>query len=132
MLIAFGQLPFGIQSPPETAMPQGKRSDGAFTFDDIAVPLEAKGQWHKEVWTAAETQLDRLYATEYKAASKGIYVVFWFGPNVVAGKKLKLPPQEKGISKPQTAQDMRARLEELLPLYRRGDIAIVVLDVTRP
>lgn len=130
MLLALGQLPFRIQVPPETAMPQGSRSDAAFAYGDIAVPLETKGQWHKDVWTAAATQLDRLYATDYKAARKGIYVVFWFGPNAPSGKKLKLPPGD--MPKPKNPEEMKAGLEALLPSYRRGDIAIVVLDVTRP
>lgn len=130
MLITLGSLPFGIQTPPETAMPQGKRSDGAFTYNDILVPLETKGQWHKDVWTAAATQLDRLYTSEHKAASKGIYVVFWFGTDAPAGKRLKLPPND--LPKPQSNNEMRTKLEGLLPQYRRGDIAIIVLDLTRP
>ncbi|WCL55612.1 NACHT domain-containing protein [Gimibacter soli] len=127
---ALGQnLPFGIQSSPEAAMPNGKRSDAIFGFNDIAIPMEAKGQWHKDVWTAAEIQLDRLYATEYRAASKGIYLVFWFGKNVVAGKRLKPPP--RGIDVPETSDEMRESLEALLPEHRRGDIAVFVLDLSR-
>jgi hypothetical protein len=129
MLIALGKLPYGIQMPPETAMPQGNRSDGAFTYGGIAVPLEAKGQWHKDVWTAAATQLDRYYAIEHRAASKGIFVVFWFGPDVPPGKRLKLPPS--GKTKPENATTMQVMLSELLPSSRRGDIAIIVLDLSR-
>jgi len=130
MLIALGELPFGIQSPPEAAMPQGKRGDAAFTYLDIAVPLEAKGQWHKDVWTAASTQLDRLYASDYRAASKGIYVVFWFGPDAPAGKRLKKPPA--GVTDPTNAEEMQASLQETVPAHRQGDIKVVVLDLTRP
>ena len=131
LLIALGPtLPFNIQTPPEVAMPQGNRSDGAFAFGDISVPLECKGQWHKDVWTAAATQLDRFYSIEHKAAKKGIYVVFWFGANAPAGKRLKLPPND--APKPENAQDMQLALQTLLPIERRADIAIVVLDLTRP
>lgn len=131
MLIALGPaLPFNIQMPPEVAMPQGNRSDGAFVFGDIAVPLECKGQWHKDVWTAAATQLDRYYSIEHKAAKKGIYVVFWFGPDAPAGKRLKLPPN--AAPKPQNAHEMQLALQALLPIERRADIAVVVLDLTRP
>ena len=130
MLIPLGKLPFGIQLPPEVAMPQGKRGDAAFVYGDIAVPLEAKGQWHREVWTAASTQLDRYYTVAHKSASKGIYVVFWFGYEASARKRLKLPPN--GAPKPQTAEDMRLELQALIPTERRSDIAIVVLDLTRP
>ena len=130
MLIALGKLPFGIQIPPEEAMPQGKRSDAALVYGDIAVPLEAKGQWHRKVWTAASTQLDRYYTVAYKSASKGIYVVFWFGHEASAGKRLKRPPNR--APKPQTAEDMRLALQALIPTERRSDIAIVVLDLTQP
>jgi hypothetical protein len=131
LLIALGPtLPFNILTPPEVAMPQGNRSDGAFAFCDISVPLECKGQWHKDVWTAAATQLDRFYSMEHKAAKKGIYVVFWFGANVPAGKRLK--PPSNNAPKPESAHDMQLALQTLLPIERRADIAIFVLDVTRP
>jgi hypothetical protein len=131
LLIALGPtLPFNIQTPPEVAMPQGNRSDGAFAFGDISVPLECKGQWHKDVWTAAATQLDRFYSIEHKAAKKGIYVVFWFGADAPAGKRLKLPPND--APKPESAHDMQLALQTLLPIERRADIAVVVLDLTRP
>ena len=131
LLIALGPtLPFNIQTPPEVAMPQSNRSDGAFVFGSIAVPLECKGQWHKDVWTAAATQLDHFYSIEHKAASKGIYVVFWFGTDAPAGRRLKLPPNN--APKPASANDMQLALHSLLPIERRADIAIVVLDLTRP
>jgi hypothetical protein len=131
LLIALGPaLPFNIQTPPEVAMPQRNRSDGAFVFGGIAVPLECKGQWHKDVWTAAATQLDRFYSIEHKAASKGIYVVFWFGADAPAGRRLKPPPNN--APKPASANDMQLALHSLLPIERRADIAIVVLDLTRP
>ncbi len=129
MLISLGELPFGIQAAPEPVMPQGKRGDVAFTFMDIGVPLEAKGQWHKEVWTAAGTQLDRLYASDYRAAAKGIYVVFWFGSNVSAGKKLRKPPS--GITSPASAKQMQTSLGASIPQHRQGDIKVIVLDLTR-
>ncbi len=130
MLLALDTLPFGIQSPSEVAMPQGKRSDGAFTYGEFAIPLEVKGQWHDDVWEAAATQLDRFYTIDHKAASKGIYIVLWFGAQAPAGRKLKAPPEN--VARPQTPEEMRASLIALLPDYRRGDIAIFVLDVTRP
>jgi len=129
MLIALGKLPYGIQYSPETAAPQGKRSDVAFTYNDVSIPLEAKGQWHKDVWESASAQLDKLYAIDHKAFSKGIFVVFWFGAGQKAGKRLKLPPE--GIAKPESAEEMQKSLESLLPSSRRSDIAIVVLDLIK-
>ncbi len=129
MLIALGDLPYQIQSPSEVRMPRDKRSDAAFVFGDIEVPLEAKGQWHRDVWTAATTQLDRYYCKTSKSASKGIYVVFWFGNDVPENKKLKAPPN--GGQRPESPEDIRISLQALIPSERRADIEIVVLDVTR-
>lgn len=126
MLIALGSLPYGIQFHPESAMPQGNRADSGFAIGAMLVPLEAKGQWHKEVWTAPISQLDRLYASDYRASSKGIYVVFWFGD----AARLKAPP--KGIVAPTSPANMELALIESLPADRRRDIAVVVLDVSRP
>ena len=129
MLIAMGTLPYQIQSPIEYSMPRGRRSDVAFIFGDVVIPLEAKGQWHRDVWTAATTQLDRYYCKTSKSASKGIYVVFWFGKDVPSNKGLKLPPA--GGPRPDSPEDMRIALQSLIPSERRSDIEIVVLDVTR-
>tara|TARA_B100001540_G_scaffold317725_1_gene352396 strand:- start:3823 stop:5592 length:1770 start_codon:yes stop_codon:yes gene_type:complete len=129
MLIALGDLPYKIQCPPEFPMPQGRRSDSAFTYGEYAVPLEAKGQWHREVWDAASAQLDRYYSPNYSADSIGIYVVFWFGDDVCMNKKLKSPG--KNVAKPNSAEEMCVMLESSLHADRRGDIAIVVLDLTR-
>ncbi len=130
LLISLGKLPFGIQAPPENAMPQRRRSDAAFVYGDKLVPLEAKGQWHKEVWSAAETQLDRYYSTHHKAAEKGIYLVYWFGLAGPAGKRLKSPPSN--LPRPSSAEEMELALQNSLPLHRRSDIAVIVLDLTRP
>ena len=131
LILLENQLPFDITSHREASMPSQKRSDVAFVYNQFSVPLETKGQWHRDVWTAATTQLDKFYAIDYKAESRGIYVVFWFGQNekIPPGKKLKLPPPE--IPKPRTPEEMKSSLISLLPDYRRSDIAIVVLDVSR-
>ena len=130
MMIAIGDLPFGIRFSAEVSMPQGRRSDGVFAYGEIEVPLEIKGQWHKDVWTAANSQLDRYYCVSHRSASKGIYVVFWFGNNVPNGKRLKLPPD--GRKRPRSTEEMRISLQSLIPSSRRSDIEIVVMDVTRP
>ena len=130
MLIAMGHhLPYGIKSSTEVKMPQEKRSDVAFSFGDMEVPLEAKGQWHKDVWTGATDQLARYYCVTHRSASKGIYVVFWFGENVPPGKRLRRPPNNG--PRPKSPEDMQIALQSIIPSDRRSDIAIVVLDVTK-
>ena len=129
-LIALGALPYTITYLPEVAAPQGRRSDAAFSYGNFRVPLEAKRQWHKDLWNAATTQLDRLYASDHAADGKGIYVVFWFGPNAAGGRRM--PRHPKGESAPTTPQKLEAMLQALLPTGRDSDIAIMVLDCTRP
>ncbi len=129
LLILLHELPFGIQSKPEVIMPKKKRSDAAFTYGAIEIPMETKGQWHKSVWNAATTQLDRFYIANYRSASKGIYIVFWFGKDAPKGKRIKRPPH--GLMKPETPEDMQIALQLLIPLERRADVAVFVLDVTK-
>ncbi len=131
LLIALGSLPFGISTPPEVAMPQGKRSDAAFVYNNIEVPFEVKGQWHHEVWSAAWTQLDRYYSIYYKAVGKGIYLVFWFGVDAPPGKRLRFKGAPEGVKKPSSASEMQLALQASIPIHRRDDIAVFVLDVTR-
>jgi len=128
-LMLLGDLPFGIQYGPEVAMANDKRSDSAFHYSHFLVPLEAKGQWHTDVWDAAERQLVRYYSIHHQAAQKGIYLVFWFGNEKTGKKGLKRPP--KGVAIPSTAQELQAVLTARLPIALRSDIAVIVLDVTK-
>lgn len=43
------------------------------------LPVEVKGQWHSELYSAFDSQLDRLYAIHPDADGQGIYLVLWFG-----------------------------------------------------
>jgi len=45
------------------------------------LPVEVKGQWHSELYSAFDSQLDRLYAIHPDADGQGIYLVLWFGAN---------------------------------------------------
>ncbi|MGD9810372.1 MAG: hypothetical protein AB7U35_03445, partial [Sphingobium sp.] len=130
MLIALGALPYSITYLPEVAAPQTKRCDAAFSYGNFRVPLEAKRQWHRDLWNAASSQLDLLYASDHAADGKGIYVVFWFGPNMAGGRRM--PRHPKGESAPTTPQELEAMLQALLPTGRDSDITIMVLDCTRP
>ncbi len=120
----------GIDAVPERLMPRGKRADIVFACKDLRLPIEAKGQWHAELWTAASEQLDAFYTIEWRAKGVGVYVVFWFGPDVPNGKKLRSPG--RGIPRPTTAEELKEALKDRLPEHRRDEIAIVVLDVGRP
>lgn len=122
-------LEHGIDLIPERLMPDNKRADIVFQVGTLQLPLEAKGQWHRALWSAAEDQLDALYSIEWRAQGRGIYLVFWFGPNVPRGKQLKgrgggAPP----ITDP---EDLRRALTNTIPESRRESLEVVVLDVSR-
>jgi hypothetical protein len=127
ILKIFGNLPFGIQASPEGHLADDKRCDIECTLPGIMVPIEVKGQWHKDLWTAADRQLDLLYTNDFRA-ERGIYLVLWFGPSV--GKKLKQPPSD--IDTPVSAEHLQTALAEQSATTREGRTNVVVLDLTRP
>ena len=47
---------------PETLMPEAKRADIVTIYKDKGVPTEIKGQWHPELWDAAEFSLLKIQA----------------------------------------------------------------------
>ncbi|QIO43088.1 hypothetical protein HA464_03215 [Rhizobium leguminosarum bv. trifolii] len=84
--------------------------------------VEAKGQWHLELFTAASTQLSERYSSHHDAEQQGIYLVFWFGPETrVAGRV------NHGVG---SADELRAKIEEVMPKELHGRIDVVVLDLS--
>lgn len=123
------ELPPGVSQATETRMPSDKRSDIAFVSGDALVPVEIKAQWHPRVWDAAIDQLDCFYTKEWRAAGRGIYVVLWFGDVAAQTKQLTRPPQ--GAPPVHSAADLRQTLQHRIPEARRGQLAVVVIDLVR-
>lgn len=130
ILQMFGEYPMGILCAPEGQLANHKRADIQCTIEELMLPIEIKGQWHPKLWTAAETQLDRQYASDWRAEKYGIYLALWFGRSVAENKRPKAPP--KGIAAPNTADEMQAALASALPAALQGRIAVVVLDLSDP
>jgi hypothetical protein len=120
----------GINRVPQRDMPAGKRSDIVFTAAEAALPVECKAQWNETLWTAASTQLDALYLRDWQAQDRGLYVVYWFGPNVPRRRALRVHPER--ATPPSTPEELRRLLVEALPPPRRGSISVAVLDLSRP
>jgi hypothetical protein len=91
----------------------------------MKVVVELKRDSHGEVWSAAETQLDRFYTRDPEAKGFGIYGVFWFGGN----RKGKLKAAPDGVIPP-TAAAMADALRARLPEKTRARIDVIVLDVS--
>ncbi|MCG4256748.1 NACHT domain-containing protein [Acetobacter senegalensis] len=120
---------YGIERITEADMPHTKRVDLVFARGRMQLPVEIKGQWNKDVWDAAISQLDAQYLTEWRSEQHGIYCVLWFGEiQAKTNRRLKLHPE--GLDAPQSAEEMRAMLIDRIPEARRAFIDVVVLDFT--
>ncbi|MDD7912161.1 hypothetical protein PUV47_19700 [Pseudovibrio exalbescens] len=85
--------------------------------------IEAKGQWHRELYTAAAEQLDARYSIHPSAARQGIYLVYWFGVETdVAGVK------KHGIK---SAAELRQKILDNMPTELKARINVVVIDFSR-
>lgn len=118
----------GIELNPETHVANDKRVDITCSVtDSIRLPIEIKGQWHPELWKAADKQLDELYTTDHRAQGCGIYLVLWFGLN--SGTNLQ--NRGKGKATPTTPNELKEMLEEDCLAAKHGRIKIVVIDIER-
>jgi len=85
--------------------------------------IEAKGQWHRELYSAAITQLYDRYSVHPDAEKQGIYLVIWFGAyEKVAGRK---------IHEITSAIELKQSIEDTLPIEIKGLIDVFVLDVSK-
>lgn len=120
--------PLGVLVEPEVAAADLKRMDLKLTFTAVgrttlSLPVEAKKDSHKDLWTAWREQLQRLYTIDPRAAGHGVYLVFWFGHD---------PRHKPGHPAPTTAADLRLQLEAALDEPARQFISIYALDLSRP
>ena len=94
----------------------------------LGIPIEAKGQWHHDLWRAAESQLGEQQAVDHRADGYGIYLVYWFGPD--SPKRLQGPP--RGTIPPTTKDELENALGERLIASGRPKLRVKVLDLSRP
>lgn len=113
-----------IDSLAEGTYADDKRADIRVSFGSFNVPIEIKRSCHhRDLWTAIRTQLIAKYTRNSDADGHGIYLVFWFGdhehcrPTPDAG-----PP-------PNSADELKRRLEENLTDAERRKISVCVIDV---
>lgn len=117
-----------IELMPESHVASDKEVDITCSVaGSIRLPIEIKGQWHRDLWTAADKQLDALYTTDYRAQGCGIYLILWFG----LGSSKKLQNRSKGKKQPNTASELQKMLEEDCLAAKHGRIKIVVIDIER-
>jgi hypothetical protein len=117
-----------IRLDPESHVAGDKEVDITCNCGTLRLPIEIKGQWHRQLWHAADTQLDRLYATDWQAEKRGIYLVLWFGETTAANKRLV--SAGVGNTAPTTPSALKEALIARSQAAQDGCIQIFVLDVT--
>ncbi|MBL0935202.1 MAG: hypothetical protein IBJ07_10655 [Rhizobiaceae bacterium] len=84
--------------------------------------IEVKGQWHRELFTAASAQLHERYSSHPDAAQQGIYLILWFGAGeLLAGR------QTDEVKRP---AELKHMVEQKFPPDIRGLIDVVVLNLS--
>jgi len=121
--------PLEINVEPEGHMVIDKRAD-IVLLNSVKqkLPIEVKRDYHPDLWTACENQLDRLYTRDPQAQDYGIYLVFWFGDK----RPRSMPKPPNSLPKPKTAQELENALRSLIKADDQNRLAVVVIDVTRP
>lgn len=85
--------------------------------------VEVKGQWNKELFTAASEQLHKRYSCHPDAADQGIYLVLWFGSDEKVASLVG-----HGIDTP---QQLKEKILEQMSAELHGKIDVFVLDLSR-
>lgn len=116
-----------IAFDPEFHVGGNREVDIACSVGNLRIPIEAKGQWNKDLWSAAQWQLGDQQAVDHKANGCGVYLVYWFGSN---GKSLAKSPA--GVLRPTTPDDLQYLLSQMLTAAGRHNLKVVVLDLVRP
>ncbi|MCZ4368732.1 hypothetical protein [Sulfitobacter dubius] len=85
--------------------------------------IEGKGQWHRDLFSAAKSQLADRYSVHQHADEQGIFFVVWYGP--------EWPVAGLTRHKYRSASQLQTAIDERLPDELRGRLDIFVLDVSR-
>lgn len=102
-----------------------KRADIRVSYrNTIVVPIEIKGEWHSELWTAVQNELISQYTKQNETLGFGIYLVLWVGGT-------EQPAARDGGKKPATSSELESRLHNNLPKDIQKQIAVRVIDVAR-
>jgi hypothetical protein len=117
---------YGLEFTPEPHLAGDREGDIGCSLAGLWLPIEAKGEWHADLWTAADKQLQKQQSSDHRAANRGVYLVYWFGNR---GKPLARPP--KGVQIPTSPAELEQALTEHSAAAQSGRIIIKVLDVSR-
>jgi hypothetical protein len=106
--------PLGISLEPEGHMAGDRRADISAAMPARKILCEIKRDYHPDVWTAPDGQLERFYAHDREALGFGIYLVLWFGDS----RPSAIPLPTGGQPRPVSAAEMEAMLRTRLSADR--------------
>ena len=89
---------------------------------EIMLVIEAKGQWHQELFSAASSQLNERYSIHPSAADQGVYLVFWFSNEVAVAGRVK-----HDMDSP---EELRKQLIDSMGEELKSRIDVFVLDLS--
>jgi predicted NACHT family NTPase len=119
-------LPLGVTAEPEGHMVGDKRADVSVAMPGRKILIELKRDYHAEVWTAVEGQLERYYAHDPEAKGFGVFCVFWFGDK----RPSAIPVPPGGLARPRSASEMEQMVRDLMPPDHRSRLAVIVIDAS--
>jgi hypothetical protein len=120
--------PEGIIVEPEGHIVADRRADISVAMPGRKILCELKRDYHADLWTAADGQLERFYAHDPEAKGFGVYGVFWFGDS----RPSPMPKHPDGLERPKSAVELERMLRDRVPADRYHRLAVVVIDVTGP
>jgi hypothetical protein len=95
--------------------------------EDMLLPIEVKGDWNVDLWTAPHQQLALRYASDPACFGQGVYLVLWLGAQRGAARFPKQHPNRPSNT-PGGFQELLQR--EVAQKAPSLNIQIVVLDVS--
>lgn len=116
--------PYQFRLDTEKDMPNDKRADLTCSKGEMQLPIEVKGQWHDDLWTAMNDQLGDLYLKEYQSQGQGIYLIFYFGENTTKN------PKRNDEYKPQNALQLQECLTACIEEKYKQGIDVFVIDLS--
>lgn len=116
-----------ISVDPEGHMVKDKRADIITTLGPMRVVIELKRDYHENVWSALQDQLERFYTRDPGAQGFGIYAVFWYGKK---RSPCRIPRPPLSISPPSSAEEMEHILNSLIAQDKQAKIKAYVIDVS--
>jgi hypothetical protein len=103
--------PKGITVEPEGHMVADRRADVSAAMPGRKILCELKRDYHADIWTAADQQLERFYAHDPEAKGFGIYGVLWFGDK----RPSPMPNHPDGLELRKSAADLEQMLRDRIP-----------------